>query len=66
MEPVIPDGPITSVTIGAWSPIPLIVASVAVVLAVGITSYFTAHIIRKRRLAKQAQQSQIRVLWGGG
>jgi hypothetical protein len=65
MEPVNPDGPITSVTIGPWSPIPLIVASVAVVLAVGLVSYFAVYIIRKRRLAKQAQQSQIRVVWGG-
>ena len=65
MEPVNPDGPITSVTIGAWSPIPLIVTSVAVVLAVGLLSYFAVYIIRKRRLVKQAQQSQIRVVWGG-
>ena len=66
MQPVTTDGPITSVAIGAWSPIPLIVTSVAVVLAVGIASYVAVHTIRKRRLAKQAQQSQIRVLWGNG
>jgi hypothetical protein len=65
MEPLNPDGPVTGADIGAWSPTPFIVTSVAVVLAVGILSYFTVHIIRKRRLAKQAQQSQIRVLWGG-
>jgi uncharacterized membrane protein (DUF4010 family) len=65
MQPVIPDGPVTSVAIGAWSPIPFIVTSIVVVPAVAILSYLAVRIIRKRRLAKQAQQSQIRVLWGG-
>jgi uncharacterized integral membrane protein len=68
MEPVNPDGPVTSVTIGPASPIPFIVTGIAVVLAVGVLVYVTVCIvrtIRRRRLVKQVQQSQIRVLWGG-
>ena len=65
MEPVNPDGPITSVTIGAWSPIPCIVTGIAVILAVAGLAYFAVRIIRRRRLVKQIQQSQMRVLWGG-
>ncbi len=65
MEPVNPDGPITSVTIGAWSPMPYIVTGIAFFLAAGVLAYFAVRIIRRRRLAKQVQQSHLRVLWGG-
>lgn len=66
MEPVNPDGPITSATIGAASPMPYIVTGIAAILIVGGLGYATVqivHTLRRRRLLKQAQQSQIRVLW---
>jgi|MudIll2142460700_1097286.scaffolds.fasta_scaffold01776_11 hypothetical protein len=69
MNPLNTDNyPITSVTLGPASPIPYIatgVAAVLVVLAVGVLAYFAIRFIRRRRLVKQIQQSQVRVLWSG-
>ena len=68
MEPVTPDGPVTSVAIGPASPIPYIVTGVAVIVTVGVLAYVTVLTIRtiqRRRLAKQMQQSQQRALWFG-
>jgi hypothetical protein len=59
MNPLNTDNyPIASVDIGPASPIPYIVTGIAVVLAVGLISYFAFRIIRKRRATKPVKQSQ--------
>jgi protein-S-isoprenylcysteine O-methyltransferase Ste14 len=69
MNPLNTDNyPITSVTIGPASPVPLILTGTAAclaVLVVGVLTYLAVRSIRRRRLVKQIQQSQMRVLWGG-
>lgn len=69
MNPLNTDNyPITSVTIGPASPVPLILTGIAAclaVLVVGVLTYLAVRSIRRRRLVKQIQQSQMRVLWGG-